>query len=832
MLTNDGFVKIVDFGIAKLVGVTGPTQTGTALGTVSYMSPEQVSGDEADQKSDVWAVGVLLYQMLTGDLPFRGAVAAVQIDAIRRDTPQPASTVRSDVPEELDGIVARALQKAPGFRYASAAELRQDLSQCRASVPTSPTTVDVTAVAHAFRKPLVAIPAALGVVVAVVAALWAWNRGADARWAREEAIPQIAQLVDQGSFTAAFDLAEQAAAVVPDDPTLAELRPRMATQISLRTSPPGAAVYVRDYADIDGTGRFLGTTPLVDVAVPLGVHRWELRSEGFQTVSLAAPPVYWQLQPELRGFDALVLDEEGSLPENMVRVPGISPMQAWLTGIDPYGNAAAIDDFLIDKYEVTNAQFKEFVDAGGYQDRRYWNHEFAADGQVHSWDEAMARFVDTTGRPGPSSWELSDYPEGEAEHPVTGISWYEAAAYAEFTGKQLPTILHWIRAAETRVFSFLLPFSNLEGAGAAAVGSHDAISLFGVHDMAGNAREWCWNASGDQRFILGGAWTDPAYLFTFASAQSPLDRSQTNGLRLARYLDTEGVPPAASGPIEPLTRDYDEEQPAADDVFQVYREQFAYDQTDLNAVVEPLPSSSSDWVGERVTLDAAYGDELLFADVYLRAGSSPPYQAVVFFPGTNAILEPSGVAPGPFEDFILRGGRALVRPVLKGTFERRDGLTSTWPDETVRYADYLVSWVKDIRRTIDYLETRDDIDVGRLAYYGFSWGARNGAIVPAVESRFKAAVLYSGGLASGRGRPEVDQINYVSRVTIPTLMLNGVYDPIEPVDASQRPMFELLGTPEADKRWVPYETGHAPLPRNDVIRETLDWLDRYLGPVN
>ncbi len=233
-----------------------------------------------------------------------------------------------------------------------------------------------------------------------------------------------------------------------------------------------------------------------------------------------------------------------------------------------------------------------------------------------------------------------------------------------------------------------------------------------------------------------------------------------------------------------------------------------------------------------MTLDAAYGNELLFADVYLPAGSSPPYQAVVFFPGTNAILEPSAVAPGPFEDFILRGGRSLVRPVLKGTFERRDGLTSTWPDESVRYAEYLVSWVKDVKRTIDYLETREDIDVERLAYYGLSWGARKGAIVPAVEDRFKAAVLYSGGLASGRARPEVDQINYVPRVTIPTLMLNGVYDPIEPVDASQRPMFELLGTPEADKRWVPYEAGHAPLPRNDVIRETLDWLDTYLGPVN
>ena len=311
----------------------------------------------------------------------------------------------------------------------------------------------------------------------------------------------------------------------------------------------------------------------------------------------------------------------------------------------------------------------------------------------------------------------------------------------------------------------------------------------------------------------------------------PSTGHRPNGVRLVRYPDTDGVPQAAGGAVEPLTRNYDEERPVSDDVFRIYQDQFAYDQTDLSDSVEPLPSSSDDWIGERVTFDAAYGDDRLIVDVYVPRGFSPPYQSVVFFPGSNAILEPRNPAPGPFTDFILRSGRALVLPVVKGTYERSEGLTTTWPTETVRYADYLVSWVRDVMRTIDYLETRDDIDMERLAYYGFSWGGRMGAIIPAVEERLKVAVLYSGGLASGRARPEVDQINYISRVTIPTLMLNGVYDPIEPVDAAQRPMYDLLGTREADKAWVPMEAGHV-LPRNEVIRDTLDWLDTYLGPVN
>ena len=109
---------------------------------------------------------------------------------------------------------------------------------------------------------------------------------------------------------------------------------------------------------------------------------------------------------------------------------------------------------------------------------------------------------------------------------------------------------------------------------------------------------------------------------------------------------------------------------------------------------------------------------------------------------------------------------------------------------------------------------------------------RAGAIIPAVEPRFKVAVLMAAGLASGRARPEVDQINFVSRVSIPVLMANGRYDAIEPVEDAQRPMFDLLGTPQDQKKWVLYESGHALSDvRTEWIGESLDWLDTYLGPV-
>ena len=126
--------------------------------------------------------------------------------------------------------------------------------------------------------------------------------------------------------------------------------------------------------------------------------------------------------------------------------------------------------YFIDRYEVTNRQFKQFVDQGGYQKREYWKTPFVRDGKPVSWDEAMAVFRDTTGRPGPSTWEGGTFPTGNDDLPVSGVSWYEAAAYAEFAGKSLPTISHWYLAADIRVSPLLIPASNFAGKGLAKRG--------------------------------------------------------------------------------------------------------------------------------------------------------------------------------------------------------------------------------------------------------------------------------------------------------------------------------------------------------------------------
>jgi dienelactone hydrolase len=439
----------------------------------------------------------------------------------------------------------------------------------------------------------------------------------------------------------------------------------------------------------------------------------------------------------------------------------------------------------------------------------------------------MAAFRDATGRPGPATWELGTFPKGQEKHPVAGVSWYEAAAYAEFAGKSLPTIYHWNRAAQTQASQLAVPGSNFQGAGTVPVGSAGAVSGFGTTDMAGNVKEWCLNESrGGRRFILGGGFGEPTYMFIDQDAQAPMDRQTNFGFRCVKL---PAPPPAgATEKIEPPFRDFLKEKPVSDEVFRAYKGLYAYDKSDLNARVEET-ESTDEWTREKVSFAAAYGGERVIAYVYLPKNAARPCQPVLFFPGSSAIHMDKFFL-SPYADFIPRSGRALIAPVFKGTFERRDGLKSDYPEPTAYFRDHMIAWAKDVGRSLDYLETRKDVDASKAAYLGLSWGGAVAPIILAVEGRFRTAVLESGGLEFQNALPEADQINFVSRVKLPVLMLNGRYDHFFPVESSQVPLYRLLGTPATDKKHVVYESGHA-VPRKNFIKETLDWLDKYLGPV-
>ncbi len=139
MVTPEGQAKIMDFGVAKSARLT-TTQTGSTLGTVSYMSPEQARGDDVDYRTDIWSLGVVLYEMVTGQRPFKGDYEQAIIYAIVNEDPLPPMTLRGDVPSGLDRIILRALAKNLDKRYSSTREMIRDLQALKDRTDAAPPT--------------------------------------------------------------------------------------------------------------------------------------------------------------------------------------------------------------------------------------------------------------------------------------------------------------------------------------------------------------------------------------------------------------------------------------------------------------------------------------------------------------------------------------------------------------------------------------------------------------------------------------------------------------------------------------------------------------------
>ena len=854
-LTDEQQVKILDFGLATgrqspdltddtLSAVDLKTKVGTIMGTVGYMSPEQVRGKPSDQRSDIFAFGAVLYEMLTGERAFKRTSTIETMSAILNDRVPAINLDELPTEDPLFNVTQKSLEKSANDRY-------QDFDEVMTALNTSKAEPAASAKPRSAAKWVVLAAGIAALITLAIVLTRPSNRDTavsdttaatptagsspptstaiDEDSARRTLLPQLVTLAARGRHSEAYQIAMQIETFLKDDLLFQDAWQKITQEHTLTTEPAGATVLYGDYGAAESSLVELGTTPIEKVRLATTPKIFLIVKEGYDNTILTSDSNYYSKE-----FIAhRVLSETGSIPDGMIPV---SEGPAFpLTGMTFEVIAHPVNEFLMDRHEVTNRDYQVFVDSGAYQDEKLWTDPFLREGREIPVSEGLKLLVDSTGRPGPSTWKVGRFPRDEDNYPVQGVSWYEARAYARYVDKDLPTLFHWSRANPSLLgadgMNRMISLSNINAGQYAPVGSNRGVSPFGIHDLCGNVSEWVSNAVGSQRLSLGGSTEQQAYFFNLANPVDPLDRSRQYGFRCVKFL----TPPSAEllADITLQYRDYSDAQPVSDEVFAAYRNQFQYDNTPLNPeLIYRQDEAHPEYIKERIEIDAPYGNERIILHIHLPTNATPPFQTLVYFHNAGSInpLPSDEHAKGVNTfSFVTQSGRAFVEPVLKGQWERNDGLESWASNDSQRYAEFLVKWTQDYRRTIDYLVTREDLDVERIGYIGDSWGSFNYPIVGAVEPRIKLGLCYVGGLSMTPARPEVDQISYIHRVQQPTLWLVGEYDQIFPLERSSRPAFELLGTPQDQKKLVVYSSGHT-LPPNEVIRESLDWLDQHFGP--
>ncbi len=402
MLTASGQVKVLDFGIATLASTDAETMTrltgaGSTIGTAAYMSPEQAAGEEVDWRSDLWSLGVVAREMLTGRPVFGGTNVLAVMHAVMTTTPEPIRAMRPDVTTELEAIIARTMVRDRNARTITAGDVRDLAASCHARLSSGATPAARWSVTP--RRVWIAAAVITVVVLGGAVAWWA-QRNAKVRWAREQALPEIIRLAGTDKFDDAFRLAQEARRYIPDDPLLSRADPggRAHGDHRLRALRRGSVLSSvwTPRRGLEAAGQDAhqgGPRPSRTPALEGRTERLRRRRRCRAGSVLAAP---FLLQARAQGTRPR---RDG--PRGLVRLSRFSCSFRDSITCQP----VSLPDYWIDQREVTNRDFQRFVDDGGYRRAELWREPFVKDGRPIAFDRAMALFVDTTGRPGPATWE-------------------------------------------------------------------------------------------------------------------------------------------------------------------------------------------------------------------------------------------------------------------------------------------------------------------------------------------------------------------------------------------------------------------------------------------
>ena len=845
MLRPDGYVKVLDFGLAKLTLRDRPaeatavmqTAPGMVMGTMYYMSPEQLRGGDVDARSDIFSLGVVLYELASGHRPFEASSPSGVIAAILTENPPPLE----GVPPELSAVITKALAKNPDERFASARELSETLKKTRSTDRIRsgdvPTQVLSSVTAPRRGRRVFVVLAVMLVAAAAIRGLVHMRNVRDAR----AALPKIEQLADQNRYFEAWDLAASVRPLIGADERLVSATQKISAPVTISSEPPGAAVFIeRVTGDGETAPRVrLGSTPLRNQPLAKGDYVLTVEKDGFAPMSrsITLLPIRFSglvVEVPLPPL-ALKLQPRREVPERMSAVPGGRyRLTSWSR---PTSQPVVLAPFFIDQYEVTNREFAQFVDAGGYQRPDFWKVPFIKNGRVLTFAEAMRELKDTTALSGPRGWAAQKFPAGRDEYPVTGVTWYEAAAYAEFRGKSLPTVYQWDKVArdgQARTAGLIMPWgiategtdvsrrANFRDHGPMPVTSlRGGMSAYGAYQMAGNVTEWCRNELDAGFAATGGAYDEAIYQFGQFMTLPGFYSSENVGFRCARVIGRgdEGASRLSRQLAKPKLT------PVGDDEFAKIVAFYDYAHPPLNARVVKRTDAEA-WTLEQVAFDGADGQPVT-GYLFLPKNRRPPYQVIHFVPagdveGGLRTLTASMERMGPF----VRSGRAVFSVLLSGYIGRETpmGRARMTRDEN---ADWVAGRISDLRRGVDYLAARPDIDRERIAFYGPSAGGALGLLAGALETRYRSVALNAVGYQGEEPDPRTNPTNFAPHIRMPKLMYNGRWDETVPLDTNAMPLFDLFPEP---KRLVIYDGGHVPRPEL-LIPALNGWFDETVGPV-
>jgi predicted Ser/Thr protein kinase len=522
ILIDDGHAVIADFGIARAVASAGGehlTQTGLAVGTPAYMSPEQSTGGDVDARSDIFSLACVLYEMITAKTPFDGATPQQAIARRLTEQAEPVSVHRTDTPHDLDTLLIRALATHAEDRFATAGEFGAAIDRLLAPGGGA------LEIAKGGVRRRIRVIAAFVVVVALLAlSAQQWTR---TRRVHAATLDTLRTLTAVRDFDGAHAyLSEHRISL--DANYLTAIRDSLAGRVALMVDPEGYPVHVARFA--------ASTSEHTSVSGESPWDGWLVAGEWIVRIGAADQP---DLILPLTVREGTTVELRPILPppdaDGMVVVPA---------GPDPK-TGEPVPAFLVDRHEVTNEAFATFVAAGGYGIDSLWPETMTVGGESVPRAAAVRRFVDRSGLPGPRGWTGGRFEAGRESYPVTGVSWYEAAAYATWVRKELPTLSQWYRAAmgdSVRPYPWGGDFRSLRQRAnigmqtdVRRVGSMPAgVSPFGAFDMAGNVREWIGDGAATRRVVIGGSWRDPDYGFDFAEQYDRGFRGDHVGFRLVR----------------------------------------------------------------------------------------------------------------------------------------------------------------------------------------------------------------------------------------------------------------------------------------------------------